>query len=49
MNISGVSRLMFNQMDRFQHWDVAWAHIIGLSSLTTLKLTPFWPMVKEFL
>jgi hypothetical protein len=54
MSFSGGGRLMFNQMDKFQHWvaskNVMWAKMIGLSSLTTLKFTPIrHPMVKEFL
>jgi hypothetical protein len=47
-------RLMFSHMDKFQHWvaikDVAWAKMIGLFDLTTLKLTPIRHLVvKEFL
>jgi len=54
MSFSGGGRLMFNQMDKFQHWvaskNVMWANMIGLSSLTTLKFTPIrHSMVKEFL
>jgi len=50
---SGV-RLMFSQMDKFQHSvtsrDVTWAKSIRLSGLLTLKLTPIMhPIVKKFL
>ncbi len=41
-------------MDKFHSWvaskDVAWVKMIGLSGLTTFKLTPIrHPIVKEFL
>jgi hypothetical protein len=50
----GGSRFMFSPMDKFQCWvvskDVAWTKMIGLSGLTTLKLTPIKHLVvKEFL
>ncbi len=54
MNFFGGGRLMFSQMDQFQHWvvskDVAWEKTIRFSSLMTLKLTPIRHLVvKEFL
>jgi hypothetical protein len=54
MSFFGGGRLMFSQMDKFQHWvvskDVAWEKMIRFSSLMTLKLTPIRHLVvKEFL
>jgi hypothetical protein len=53
MNLYGESKVLFNQMDKFQHWvasqDVPWAHTIRLYSLMTLKLMPIQHLVKEFL
>ncbi len=53
VSFSNGGRLMFNQMDKFQHGtkqDIAWAKLIGLSDLTTLKLTPIMHLVvKELL
>lgn len=44
MNLFDKGRFLFSQMDKFDYWvasrDVAWACILGLSNLTTLKLTP---------
>lgn len=54
MSFFSGGKLMFSQMDKFQHWvvsnDVAWEKTIRFSSLMTPKLTPIRHLVvKEFL
>lgn len=53
VSLFDMGRILFSLMDKFQHWvaseDIARAHTIRLSSLTTLKLMPIQHLVKEFL